>query len=227
MEKLFAATLATVVLACAGGAGAAEVAVFADGRGWIDSGGTASGGLADSNYIAGFYCLGGNCQDGVVEVRNYFTFDLPDLTEGLVSAVLELDSRWLRLGGETSLTYQLTSTAGFTFDLLGGGEAYGQSAYGVGDDEMVRQVALNATALDAIRNAGGGSFALSGKVLAPVDYSGDDVHYAFGNTHDPQTQPVRLLLTTAPVPEPGTWALMVGGFGLAGGTLRRRRLRPT
>jgi len=27
----------------------------------------------------------------------------------------------------------------------------------------------------------------------------------------------------APVPEPATWALMIGGFGLAGATLRRRR----
>ncbi|PZQ63703.1 MAG: hypothetical protein DI570_08050 [Phenylobacterium zucineum] len=28
----------------------------------------------------------------------------------------------------------------------------------------------------------------------------------------------------AVVPEPSTWALMIGGFGLAGATLRRRRL---
>ena len=27
----------------------------------------------------------------------------------------------------------------------------------------------------------------------------------------------------APVPEPATWAMMIGGFGLAGGALRRRR----
>lgn len=29
--------------------------------------------------------------------------------------------------------------------------------------------------------------------------------------------------TTSVVPEPATWALMIGGFGLAGATLRRRR----
>ena len=31
---------------------------------------------------------------------------------------------------------------------------------------------------------------------------------------------------TAAVPEPGTWLLMIAGFGLAGGMLRRRRPRP-
>ena len=31
-------------------------------------------------------------------------------------------------------------------------------------------------------------------------------------------------LTGSVVPEPAAWALMIGGFGLAGGALRRRRL---
>lgn len=29
-------------------------------------------------------------------------------------------------------------------------------------------------------------------------------------------------VATAAVPEPETWAMMIGGFGLIGGTLRRR-----
>jgi hypothetical protein len=33
----------------------------------------------------------------------------------------------------------------------------------------------------------------------------------------------KILVTTAGVPEPASWALMIGGFGLAGAALRRRR----
>lgn len=35
---------------------------------------------------------------------------------------------------------------------------------------------------------------------------------------------IRGFLTTAGVPEPGAWALMIAGFGLAGASLRRRRI---
>lgn len=38
----------------------------------------------------------------------------------------------------------------------------------------------------------------------------------------PSAQPV----VAGPVPEPSTWLLMIGGFGLAGAALRRRRLAP-
>jgi hypothetical protein len=52
-----------------------------------------------------------------------------------------------------------------------------------------------------------------GKVCTPQNESlGVSAEFAWDN--DP---------TFAAVPEPGTWALMIGGFGLAGATLRRRR----
>lgn len=45
----------------------------------------------------------------------------------------------------------------------------------------------------------------------------------FGNNND-SADGYRLgSISVAAVPEPGTWALMIGGFGLAGASLRRRR----
>jgi hypothetical protein len=34
------------------------------------------------------------------------------------------------------------------------------------------------------------------------------------------------LAVTVSVPEPASWALMIGGFGMAGAMLRRRRAQP-
>ncbi len=221
MKNVIASGLAAVALAFAGAAGAAEVQVVADARGWIDSGGQELGGLDNSNYIAGFYCLNGICSNGVVEVRNYFTFDLSDIPDDLVSAALEVDTRWLREGGVSLLSYQLTSTSGLTFDLLGGGDVFGLYEYVAADDEQVRQITLNSAALSAIRAAAGGSFTLSGRVLAPANYRGEHVHFVFGNSQNSDRS--RLLLTTASIPEPATWALMIAGFGAAGATLRRRK----
>ncbi|MDZ4371785.1 MAG: PEPxxWA-CTERM sorting domain-containing protein [Phenylobacterium sp.] len=44
----------------------------------------------------------------------------------------------------------------------------------------------------------------------------------FGNNNDTADGYRLRSITVAAVPEPATWALMIGGFGLAGATLRRR-----
>jgi len=41
-----------------------------------------------------------------------------------------------------------------------------------------------------------------------------------------QTFLARNVAVGASVPEPASWALMIAGFGLAGGALRRRRRAP-
>ncbi|MBY0520051.1 MAG: PEPxxWA-CTERM sorting domain-containing protein, partial [Sphingomonas sp.] len=41
-----------------------------------------------------------------------------------------------------------------------------------------------------------------------------------------QVQNFNLGVTPA-VPEPATWAMMIGGFGIVGGAMRRRSAKPT
>jgi PEP-CTERM motif len=60
----------------------------------------------------------------------------------------------------------------------------------------------------------GGQFNAGILGLDPGPYAGLDVGATFDWVNDP---------TGGGVPEPASWALMIGGFGMAGATLRRRR----
>lgn len=58
-----------------------------------------------------------------------------------------------------------------------------------------------------------GAYAGGGALADPTSTGGPSPSYIGGN----------LLLATAAVPEPATWAMMIGGFGLIGGSMRRRK----
>ena len=70
----------------------------------------------------------------------------------------------------------------------------------------------------SIRPTTGGalSFYIADGVIEPSDVTNDNVGLVLDN----------LSLDITAVPEPTTWAMMIGGFGLVGGTLRRRSARP-
>jgi len=53
--------------------------------------------------------------------------------------------------------------------------------------------------------------------------SGDEFYESFGNLKINRIS----FPAVAAVPEPASWALMIGGFGLVGGTLRRRSMKAT
>ena len=63
-----------------------------------------------------------------------------------------------------------------------------------------------------------------GSPYAPLFVPGtfELTHYGVGN----YTLYISALVVPSGGPEPGTWALMIGGFGLVGASLRRRKLQP-
>jgi hypothetical protein len=70
---------------------------------------------------------------------------------------------------------------------------------------------------------GGAHFDVYRYALAPeLAQSLDSITFAGINSGNPQGEPFLAAITTAAavVPEPATWAMLVGGFGLVGGALR-------
>jgi len=72
----------------------------------------------------------------------------------------------------------------------------------------------------AFVTANGGTAASAETVLL----AGIAAGHAYLNIHDANHPGGEIEGYLIPVPEPGTWALLITGFGLLGATLRRRRL---
>jgi hypothetical protein len=162
--------------------------------------------LGDSiftNYQAGFDGFNNN---PLSEVRNFFAFDLSDLTGPITSATLTIPSNPFGIGyentsGSASITYTNfdvstpiddldDGTNGLsTFADLGSGVKLGSTL--IGPDDLVTTVTLDPAALEDIAAAEGQDFAVGGSAMATV-------------------------------PESSTWVMMIAGFGLMGVALRRR-----
>ena len=163
------------------------------------------GGHISTNYQAGFDGFNNN---PLSEVRNFFAFDLSDLSGPITSATLTIPSNPFGIGyentsGSASITYMNWDVSTSVDDLndgtnglstfadLGSGEKLGSALVHEGD--LVTTVTLDAAALEDIAAAEGQEFAIGGSAMA-----------------------------TAAVPEASTWAMMIAGFGLMGVALRRR-----
>lgn len=132
----------------------------------------------------------------------------------------------LGVGGSFT-TSTLFASDGFSFAGLGGSASFSKKL-----DRGVDDLSLFFGSEPIALTFGGGASIVSivddqGK---PIPYellaggsggASGTVTYTYGDLSDtdPGTEPV-----LAPVPEPATWAMMIAGFGLVGGALRRQRV---
>lgn len=169
--------------------------------GWFDS--TGHHGAAATNYFTGSL----SDWTGTLEYRSFFSFQpLGPVTSGSITLGNALGGGYVNdTGGALELTlYDVSSSivgllgyngATTIFDDLGGGTVFGRIRIDAAASSYT--IDLNQAGVDAINAAyySASYFTLGGR------------------------------LTTVPsgVPEPAIWALLIGGFGLAGGGLRLRR----
>lgn len=199
------------------------ISVHASTQGWVNQNGFND--PTNSNTLVG-NCGAGDCNTG--EFRNFFNFNIPVITDNVASVTLQFFGGLESFSQSGTITYTVTSTPAFDFSDLGNGTVYGsftESSPNPGFRAgLPFSISLNQAAISAI-GTGGGVFEISGRVTSPVNFGAaqPDQFILAG-----QAQPSLIIETSAgaAVPEPASWALMIGGFGLAGAALRRRRAVP-
>ena len=204
MKKLFVAMGAAVALGTAGGANAATF-TFLPGQGDV---------LSTESVLFNFNDDG--IDDEAAVTGSGFKFLTGSSGEGAVPAAGD-QSRYLSIlgGGSATIDFGGSGANGFSLD--------------IGSVDTYNTLTLNFL--------GGGSQVFTGSDLVTDPDGNQQADYANGRFRFVATGNERIAgitlastgnsfevdrLAVAAVPEPATWAMMIGGFGLVGGLARRR-----
>jgi hypothetical protein len=203
---------------CALSTAEASAQNYATGTGWISADGAANnsdfnGGV--TNNYAGWENQ---------QYNNWFAFNIPNAPIGAASISIWNSSASSTL--DPDAVYTLYEASAFTFGgLVGGSAALGSVTLGVANTGVSEYITinLNSTAVSLLNASVGGQFVFGGTIT--TSYSDPNSTFdqisAWGYTDG---TPVAYL-TTSPVPEPSTWAMMLFGFGGLGFAGYRRTLK--
>jgi hypothetical protein len=106
------------------------------------------------------------------------------------------------------------------FDDLGDGNVFGTYIASNADNGTFVQIVLNAAAIAAINAHAGGLFAIGGSITS-LDADATNTEALFRFTNGLPSSDTQLLLSTAPIPEPASYALMIAGLGIVAVAIRR------
>ena len=202
--------------------------------------------MASTTVITGLYNTGtgaGYASVAANGVDQHWTLDSGPAYVGGQNGVFPLNGPWLsedttsRWIGPTVLAGESSDprNAGFyEYNLsfnLSAAEAAGASFFGrFAADNGVQWIKLNNTAITpGLAPVGGFSFWTNFSAATPAFQAGqNNLTFQVINFSQSGGNPSGLRVefggaTVGAIPEPGTWALMIGGFGGAGAMLRRNR----
>jgi hypothetical protein len=140
-------------------------------------------------------------------------------------------------GNHNALSFNLASASGITINSLSSGfqqvsgsvtaPPFGAFSYAIDCTSCAPGINSTLTSLSFTATANVGALTLAS--LSPNLFSGQQIYFAsdlvstkagfIGNTGNVGAT----LQPTSAVPEPATWAMFIGGFGLVGGAMRRRQ----
>jgi hypothetical protein len=151
-----------------------------------------------------------------IQFRNYFVFDLPNITEQILSAQLSFYNPSEAIDGEAGYlssnpteTYQITNVTTPLGTLQSGnvGEpqvfadlatntVWGSVSVSSADDGQMITITLDSAAIKALNPARGGEIALGGRILGlPLPAQLPD-RYVFGGTNGGAIDPTQLVMAT-------------------------------